>query len=143
MLMLSNANAMYTLHVGQNSKQINIEKYVSKFLICGAKMLNKCVKSKKIFLYIVLFCKVKLCKMASIKTKLYIQSGMFWFDTQKKTKYIVLMDVILFSLTLQKRTMYKFYFWLLIHLSNIFAPHMKNSEMYFATLIWFEFWPLW
>ena len=46
-------------HRGQNSKQINIAKYGSKFLIYGAKM----------FLYIVLFCKVKLSKMASIKKK--------------------------------------------------------------------------
>ena len=39
-------------HRGQNSKQINIAKYVSKFLICGAKMLDKCVKSqKKIFVH--------------------------------------------------------------------------------------------
>ena len=35
------------LHMGQNSKQIDIAKYVSKFLICGAKMLDKCVKSQK------------------------------------------------------------------------------------------------
>ena len=39
-------------HMGQNSKQINIAKYVSKFLICGAIMLGKCVKSqKKIFVH--------------------------------------------------------------------------------------------
>ena len=49
------------LHRGQNSKQINIAKYVSKFLIFGAKMLDKCVKS-------VFFSKVKLSKIASIKT---------------------------------------------------------------------------
>ena len=36
-----------TVHRGQNSKQINIVKYISKFLICGAKMLDKCVKSQK------------------------------------------------------------------------------------------------
>ena len=36
-------------HMGQNSKQINIAKYVSKFLIYGAKMLDKCVKSQKKF----------------------------------------------------------------------------------------------
>ena len=54
--------------MGQTSKQINSAKYVSKFLIYGAKMLDKCVKSQKRFLYIVLFCKVKLSKMASIKT---------------------------------------------------------------------------
>ena len=111
-----------------------------------------------------------------IKT-LNIKSGMFWFDTQTKTKYIlktfrseeslldqkqsciswkldyksavcflilfVLMDAILLSLTLQKRTMYKiFFFWLFTHLSNIFAPHIKNLETYFAILICFEFWPL-
>ena len=35
------------LHRGQNSKQIDIAKYISKFLIYGAKMLDKCVKSKK------------------------------------------------------------------------------------------------
>ena len=34
-------------HMGQNSKQINIAKYVSKFLIYGAKMLDECVKSQK------------------------------------------------------------------------------------------------
>ena len=34
-------------HRGQNSKQINFAKYVSKFLIHGAKMLDKCVKSQK------------------------------------------------------------------------------------------------
>ena len=34
---------------GQNSKQINIAKYVSKFLIYGAKMLHKYVKSQKKF----------------------------------------------------------------------------------------------
>ena len=34
-------------HMGQNSKQSNIAKYVSKFLIYGAKRLEKCVKSKK------------------------------------------------------------------------------------------------
>ena len=38
--------------MGQNSKQINIAKYVSKFLIHGAKMLEKCVESKnKIFVH--------------------------------------------------------------------------------------------
>ena len=40
------------IHMGQNSKQIDIAKYVSKFLIYGAKMLDKCVKSqKKIFVH--------------------------------------------------------------------------------------------
>ena len=34
-------------HRGQNSKQINIAKQVSKFLTYGAKMLEKCVKSEK------------------------------------------------------------------------------------------------
>ena len=34
-------------HRGQNLKQINVAKYVSKFLIYVAKMLEKCVKSKK------------------------------------------------------------------------------------------------
>ena len=39
-------------HGGQNSKQIIIAKYVSQFLIYGAKMLDKCVKSqKKIFVH--------------------------------------------------------------------------------------------
>ena len=33
-----------THHRGQNSKQIDIAKFVSKFLIYGAKMLDKCVK---------------------------------------------------------------------------------------------------
>ena len=42
----------FRYHRGQNSKQINITKYVSKFVICGAKMLDKCVKSqKKIFVH--------------------------------------------------------------------------------------------
>ena len=34
-------------------------------------------------------------------------------------------------------------FLLLTHLSNIFAPYIKNLETYFAILICFEFWPLW
>ena len=34
-------------HRGQNSKQINIAEYNSKFLMYGAKMSDKCVKSKK------------------------------------------------------------------------------------------------
>ena len=55
-------------HRGQNSKQIVIAKYVSRFLIYGAKMLDKCVKSQKDYMYIFLFCKVKLSKMASFKT---------------------------------------------------------------------------
>ena len=58
----------FSKHRGQNSKQINIAKYVSKFFIYCAKMLDKCAKSQKNILYIVLFCKVKLSKMASIKT---------------------------------------------------------------------------
>ena len=42
----------FALHRGQSSKQIDIAKYVSKFLIYGAKMLDKCVKSqKKIFVH--------------------------------------------------------------------------------------------
>ena len=39
----------YNAHRGQNSKQIDIAKYVSKFLIYGAKMLDKCIKSEKKF----------------------------------------------------------------------------------------------
>ena len=35
--------------MGQNSKQIDVAKYVSKFLIYGAKMLDKYVKSQKNF----------------------------------------------------------------------------------------------
>ena len=66
------------MHRGQNSKQINIAKYVAKVLIYGAKILDKCVKSKKRILYIVLFCKVKLSKMASIKTnKIEKQTALF------------------------------------------------------------------
>ena len=62
----------------QNSKQINITKYVSKFLIYSANILDKCVNSQKKILYIVLFCKVKLCKMASIKTnKIKKQTALF------------------------------------------------------------------
>ena len=34
-------------HRGQNSKQIDIAKYVSKFLIYGAKMLDKSVETLK------------------------------------------------------------------------------------------------
>ena len=56
------------VHRGQKSKQMNIAKYISEFLICGAKILEKCVKSQKKILYIILSCKVKLSKMASIKT---------------------------------------------------------------------------
>ena len=69
----------FYLTQGRNSKQINIAKYISNFLICGAKMSDKCVKSKKKkFLYIVLFCKVKLSKMASIKTnKIKKQTELF------------------------------------------------------------------
>ena len=77
--MLKWSRIPYTAHRGQNSEQINIAKYISKFLVCGAKMLDKCVKGqKKRFLYIVLFCKVKLCKMASIKTnKIKKQTALF------------------------------------------------------------------
>ena len=53
--------------MGQNSKKIDTAKYVSKFLIYVAKMLDNCVKSQKKILFIVLFCKVKLSKMTSIK----------------------------------------------------------------------------
>ena len=34
-------------HRGQNSKQIIVAKYISKFLIYDANILDKCVKSKK------------------------------------------------------------------------------------------------
>ena len=45
-------------HMGQNSKQIHIAKYVSKFWIYGAKMSDKCVKSqKKIFCTLSFFAK--------------------------------------------------------------------------------------
>ena len=65
-------------HRGQNSKLINIAKYVSKLSIFGAKILDKCFKSQKKFLYIVLFCKVKLSKMVSIKTnKIKRQTALF------------------------------------------------------------------
>ena len=37
----------------------------------------------------------------------------------------------------------KNFFWLLTHLSIVFAPYIKNLEMYFAMSICFEFWPLW
>ena len=59
---------LYQVNRGQNSEQINITKHVSKYLIYGAKMPDKCVKSQKKILYIVIFCKVKLSKMASIKS---------------------------------------------------------------------------
>ena len=38
-------------HRGKKSKQINIAKHISKFLIHGAKMLEKCVKSHNFFLH--------------------------------------------------------------------------------------------
>ena len=79
-----------TSHMGQNSKQINIAKYISKFLIYGAKILDKCVKSQKKFFVHCPFCKVKLSKLASIKTnKIKIWYAMFWLHTQTKTKYIL------------------------------------------------------
>ena len=53
---------------GQNSKQISMAKYISKFLIHGAKMLDKCVKIQKICT-LFFFCKVKLSKMVSTKNK--------------------------------------------------------------------------
>ena len=34
-------------HRGQNSKEIDVKKFVSKFLIYGAKTLDNCVWSKK------------------------------------------------------------------------------------------------
>ena len=74
-------------HRGQNSKQINIAKYISKFLIYGAKILDKCVKSQKKILYIVLFCKVNISKMIFIKTnKIKKQTVLFysnfsWYTT--------------------------------------------------------------
>ena len=48
-LILKSGTKLVTLHRGQNSKQIIIAKYVSQFLIYGAKMLDKCVKSEKKF----------------------------------------------------------------------------------------------
>ena len=48
-------NQRSLFHMGQNSKQINITKYVSKFLMYGTKMLDKFVESKRKFLHIVLF----------------------------------------------------------------------------------------
>ena len=44
-----NKTYLNAAHRGQNSKQINIAKYVSKLLIYGAKLLDKCVKSQKKF----------------------------------------------------------------------------------------------
>ena len=55
-------------HTVKKSKATKITKHPPRFLIYGAKMSDKWIKSKKKFLYIVLFCKVKLSKMASIKT---------------------------------------------------------------------------
>ena len=73
------------------------------------------------------------------KAKFYIMKN--W---NKKVLFVflilfVLIDAILLSLTLQKRTLYNFFFLLFPHLSNIFAPHINNLEMYFAVLICFEF----
>ena len=45
--------------MGQNLKQISIAKYVSKFLMYGAKVLDKCVKSQKRLSYTVLFLQIQ------------------------------------------------------------------------------------
>ena len=42
---------MMRSHSCQKSNQIKIAKHISKFLIYGAKMLDKCVKSKKKFVH--------------------------------------------------------------------------------------------
>ena len=86
-------------HRGQTSKQIDIAKYVSKFLIYGAKMLDKCL---------FFTANTKHCK--SLGTK---------------------------------KDNVQFFFSLLTHISNTFAPYIKNLETYFAILICFEFWPMW
>ena len=56
-----------TLHRSQNSKQINIVKYISKFLIYGAKILDKCVESQKKIFTLSLFAKSSLVKWHPLK----------------------------------------------------------------------------
>ena len=66
-------------YMGQNSKQINIAKYVSKFLIYRAKKLDKSVKSKKKKkLYIVLFCKVELSLFVLFCLSRHLPKGRKW-----------------------------------------------------------------
>ena len=66
-------------HRGQNSKWIDVAKYVSKFLIYGAKMLDKCVENRKKNFDVVLFCKSRLSKMASTKAnKIKIWTPIFF-----------------------------------------------------------------
>ena len=66
------ANAQSFLGAGKevqnHTKGSKLKANQYQFLIYGAKMLEKCVKSKKRFSYIVLFCKVKQSKMPSIKS---------------------------------------------------------------------------
>ena len=50
-----------------------------------------------------------------------------------------LVDTILLSLDLQKRTSYKKTFRVTTLLSNIFASYIQNLEMYFAILVYFWF----
>ena len=68
-------------------KKINITKYVPKFLIYGPKMLDKCVKSQKKILHIALFCKVKLSKMASIKTNKIKKSTALFYSNFSRYLY--------------------------------------------------------
>ena len=82
------------------------------FDIC-AKMLDKCVKSQKNFLYIVLFCKVKLSKMVSIKTNkiknqrhfssltFHYKQLCFWFHEDSSTLKVFKIYFVLFSRPIQ------------------------------------------
>ena len=72
-----------TMHRGQKLKQINIAKYVSKFLIYGAKMFDKCIKSKKKN-----FCTLSFFVKSSYKI-LQIWYAMFCFATHSRTNYIL------------------------------------------------------
>ena len=51
----------------------------------------------------------------------------------------VLVDAILLSLDLQKRTLYKKNFRFSTLSSNIFAPYNQNLETYFVILVHFDF----
>ena len=51
----------------------------------------------------------------------------------------VLVDAILLSFTLQKRTSVKMFFKASTPSPNIFAPYIKNLGMCFAILVYFDF----
>ena len=55
----------------------------------------------------------------------------------------VLVDVILLSFTLQKRTLVKKFFKASTPSPNIFAPYIKNLGMCFAILVYFDYGYMW